>query len=118
VKFIQCRILVYSGHWDEDTSGFRRSWGKRLRTAVHEAVAGRGAIVGLAFMLTEPNSVGLAVTVEVLMGWCFDDPHSLVERLHEGLVVRLRPECERQIEVEIMDDPDAEEYRRLRHGGS
>ena len=116
MKYIQCRILVYSGHWDEDASGFRRSWGKRLRAAVHEAVADEGELVGLAFMLTEPNSVGLAVTIEVLMEWCPDNPGSLVERLHEGLVVRLKPECERQIEVEIMDDPDAEEYRRLRHG--
>ncbi len=113
MKYILCRILVYSGQWDEDTSGFRRSWGKRLRTALHEAVADEGELLGLAFMLTEPNSVGRAVTIEVLMGWCSDDADSLVERLHEGLVVRLKPECERQIEVEIMDDPDAEEYRRL-----
>jgi len=110
VRCIRCRILVYSGRWDDSTPGFRRSWGKRLRAAVHEAVAGRGALWDIAFVLTEPNSAGRVVTIEALVDWWPNDSVSLVEKLRKRLVARLKPESERQIEVEIIGDPDTEDF--------
>jgi hypothetical protein len=109
VKCIQCRIRVYSGRWGKGTHGFRPSWGNRLYAAVQEAVAGKGELWGLAFTLTEPNSVGLAVTIGIWVGWRPGDPNLLVGRLHEQMVARLRPESERQIEVEVMDSRDIKE---------
>jgi hypothetical protein len=110
VKCICCRILVYSGCWANDTPGFRRSWGKRLRDAIYKAVVGKGDLLGVDFRLTEPNSVGRAVTIDAFVGWWSADANLLVERIHKRLVARLKPESERQIEVEIVGGPDTEDF--------
>jgi hypothetical protein len=107
VNCIQYRISVYAGRWD--TRDYGRSWGKCLCAAVREAVARDGALWDVDFIGTAPNKAGLAVTVVVLVNWWRGGRDSFAARLHERLVVRLKPEFESQIAVEIMDDADTED---------
>ena len=90
---VYCRIRFHAGRWRQ-----RGRWGNRVRDAVEEAVS-----ADADFVLTPPNAAGVAVTVEAAVDCQRRDLNALVECLHQRLVTRLRPESERQIEVEIVN---------------
>ena len=87
-----CAILLYAGKW---SPRIRRSLQESLFCALADAMAVK--------VETDPNP-GDGPCVTVIVTYVSDDSELVRDEVHESVLYHLCPQCESQVEVEIVNE--------------